>query len=62
VTVHEVADSHWPEYVDVVIVEPLLDKMTEVGPGANGCPAASLKVNVYWNCLSNWAVKESKPV
>jgi len=56
VTVHEVADNHWPEYVDVVMVEPLLDRATEVGFGASGWPAASLKVKVYWNCLSYLAV------
>ena len=60
--VQDLAESHWPEYVDVVIDEPLLDSTTEVGAGAKGRPVASLKVNVYWNCLSNCAVKDDAPV
>ena len=57
VTVHDVADSHWPEYVLVLIVEPALDSVTEVGLGVSEFPAASLNVSVYWYCLSNCAMK-----
>jgi hypothetical protein len=44
------------------MVAVLLDKTTEVGAGVNGCPVGSLKVNAYWNCFWNWAVKDAEPV
>jgi hypothetical protein len=48
-----------PVYWVMVVVPPLVcaDRVTDVGAGLKGLPEASLNESVYWNCLSNTAVK-----
>lgn len=41
----------------VVVPEVCPDKLTDEGAVPSGLPAASLNERMYWNCLSNTAVK-----